>query len=68
MVHCSSGVSKDTVSLLSCLARQLLAPYAKSEIHFSDGDRIACSDTNRLKDDAVESSVVYYKAVWKGIV
>ena len=48
--------------VLSCPARQLLvvpASSAESEKHFSGAARIARKDRNRLKDDAVESSVVY---------
>ena len=44
------------------------ASNAESERHFSGAGRIACKNRNRLKDDAVESSVVYYDAVRKGII
>ena len=57
--------------ILSCLARQLLAILAsstESEQHFSGAGRIARKDRNQLKDDAVDSIVVYYKAVRKGII
>ena len=56
---------------MSCLARQLLvipASSAESERHFSGAGRIARKDRNRLKDDAIESTVVYYEAVRKGII
>ena len=57
--------------ILSCLAWQVLvipASSAESERHFSGAGRIARKDRNRLKDDAVESTVVFYEAVRKGII
>ena len=57
--------------ILSYLARQLLvipASSAECERHFSSAGRIARKDRNGLKDDAVESTVVYYKAVIKGLI
>ena len=44
------------------------ASSAESERHFSGAGRIAWKDRNRLKDDAVESTVVFYEAVRKGII
>ena len=57
--------------ILCCLARQLLvipASSAESERHFSGTGYIARKDRNRLKDDAVESTVVFYEAVRKGLI
>ena len=65
------GEQRYSFPILSCLARQLLvipAFSAESERHFSDAGRIPCKNRNRLKDDAVESSVVYHEAVRKGII
>ena len=65
------GEQRYSFPVLSCLARQLLvipAASAESERHFSGAGRIACKDRNRLKDDMVESSVVYYEAVRKRII
>ena len=55
------GEQRYSFSILSCLANQLLvipASSAESERHFSGAGRIVRKDRNRLKDDAVESSVV----------
>ena len=57
--------------ILSCLARQLLViptSSAESERYFSGAGRIARKDRNHLKDDAAESTVVYYEAVRKGLI
>ena len=57
--------------VINCLDRQLLvtpAASAESEKHFSGAGRIARKVRNRLKDDAVELSVVYYEAVMKRII
>ena len=65
------GEQRYSFPVLSCLARQFLvvpASSAESERHFSGAGRIARKDRNRLKDDAVESSVVYYEAARKGII
>ena len=65
------GEQRYSFPVLSCLARQLLvipAASAESERHCSGAGRIACQDRNRLKDDIVESSVVYYEAVKKRII
>ena len=51
--------------------RQLLVMPASSvgsERHFSGAGHIARKDRNCLKDDAIESTVVYYEAVRKGII
>ena len=44
------------------------ASSAESERHFSGAGCIARKDRNCLKEDAVESTVVYYEAVRKGII
>ena len=65
------GQQSFNVSILSCLARKVLvipASSAESERHFSGAWRIARKDRNHLKDDAVESTVVFYEAVRKGII
>ena len=57
--------------ILSCLARQLLvipASSAESERHCSDAGCIARKERNHLKDNAVESTVLYYEAVRKGLI
>ena len=46
----------------------ITASSAKSESHFSSAGCIARKDRNRLKDDTVESSVLYYEAIRKGIL
>jgi len=65
------GEQRYSFPVLSILAKQFLvlpASSAESERHFSAAGRIARKDRNRLKDDAVESCVVYYEAVRKGII
>jgi len=66
LIHCFGGYS---FPVLSCLARLvILAASAESERHFSGAGKIAHKDRNRLKENAVESLVVYYEAVRKGII
>ena len=65
------GQQSYTFLILSCLTQQLLAIpalSAESERHFSGNGHIARKDRNYLKDDAVESTVVYYEAVRKGLI
>ena len=65
------GQQRYSFPILSYLARQLLvisASSAESERHFSGAGCIERKDRTRLKDDAVESTVVYYEAVRKGII
>ena len=65
------GEQKYSFPILSYVAKTILvitASSAESERHFSGAGRIARKDRNRLKDDAVESTVVYYEAVRKGII
>ena len=65
------GKQRLSFPILSFLARQLLvmpASSAESERHFSGAGRIARKDRNRLKEDAVESTVIYYEATRKGII
>ena len=65
------GEQRYSFPILSHVARTMLvisASSAESERHFSGAGRIACKDRNRLKDDAVESSVIYYEGIRKGMV
>ena len=65
------GEQRYSFPILSHVARTILvisASSAESERHFSGAGRIACKDRNRLKDDAVESSVIYYEGIRKGVV
>ena len=65
------GEQKYSFPILSHVARAILvisASSAELERHFSRAGRIACKDRNRLKDDAVKSSVIYYEGIRKGMI
>ena len=65
------GEQRYSFPILSHVARTILvisASSAESERHFSGAGRIACKDRNRLKDDAVENSVIFYEGIRKGII
>jgi len=57
--------------ILSYLAHQNLvipASSAESEKHFIGAGHIAQKDRNHLKDNAVESTFIYYEAIRKQII
>lgn len=56
---------------MSYVARTILvisASTAESECHFGSGGHVAKEDQNRFKDDSVESCVLYYEALRKGLL
>jgi len=64
------GGQRYSFPILSHVARTVLvisASSAESKRHFSGAGRIAREDRNRLKDDAVQSSVIYYEGIRKGM-
>lgn len=58
------GEHKYGFPLLSHVARTILVILAEPERHFSGAGRIAHKDCSHLKDDAVESSVIFYEGDW----
>ena len=65
------GKQRYSFPIISYVAKIILvisASSAESERHFSSAGHIARKHHNRLKDDAVESCVLYYEALRKGIL